>query len=211
MKNKDEHLSRHIRAIDQATITASTLVQRLRSLSRKGRSRNQPLHMNEIIQKIMEQQEHRIPARVRVDLDLDPGLPEMLANGMHLEQILLNLLDNALDVLGDQGDIRMATSLYQSSGDDEVHPDLDSGWYVQFTFADNGPGMDPDVQARVFEPFFTTHREGQKAGLGMSIVRALVRAHGGHVYCRSAPGQGTRFILFFPVTPKTHIPTPSLR
>ena len=108
-------------------------------------------------------------------------------NGQELKQVVLNLLTNALDSLGDEG--RVEVRLQSCDG------------MAELSVADNGCGIEPEVLERVFEPFFTRRRAGQGTGLGLSICYRIVSDHGGAIEARSAgPGQGATFLVRLPLS-----------
>jgi two-component system sensor histidine kinase FlrB len=109
---------------------------------------------------------------------------EMLTgNRKALVGALTNLLENALDAVGRNAN---GTGVVTLSA-------CDAGGMQVFTVRDNGPGMPPDVVAKLFQPFFTTRNEG--TGLGLAIARGVARAHGGGIDVESAPGEGTQFVM----------------
>ncbi len=126
--------------------------------------------------------------------ELDPLLPRVRGNPGELNQVWMNLIDNAIDVLPPGGEILVATS---RSADEAI---------VQVV--DNGPGMPPEVQRRAFEPFFTTKAVGDGAGLGLDIVHRIVRDHEGSVHIESAPGR-TCFEVRLPASPSEPVSKPA--
>ena len=76
------------------------------------------------------------------------------------------------------------------------------GWYVSLSISDTGPGIDPEVLPKIFEPYFTTKEDGKGSGIGLSVVHGIVKDHGGDIRVDSAPGSGTCFKVFFPVCSK---------
>ncbi len=108
------------------------------------------------------------------------------ANTMFLEQVVVNLLGNALDALSGRDDGRISLTLLQ-----------EEGLGLILSISDNGPGMSEDQQARVFEPFFTTKPVGEGVGLGLAISYSLARDMGADLSVESAPGEGTTFRLRF--------------
>lgn len=106
----------------------------------------------------------------------------MKLDSLHVQQVVLNLLENAADATLAGGAIRV-----------EVRP-TDEG--AELCVEDEGQGIPEDVQGRMFEAFYTTKQDG--TGLGLSIVRRVVDEHGGRIVCASLPGKGTRFCLTFP-------------
>jgi signal transduction histidine kinase len=114
-----------------------------------------------------------------------------------LDQVLLNLLSNAIDAVGARGTIRIATTV---ESDPAAAPGR--GPHAVVSVRDDGVGMAPDVRTRVFEPFFTTKPEGHGTGLGLSVSYAIVERHGGTIAVESAPGQGTTFVVYLPLEPR---------
>ncbi|CAD5374364.1 Putative histidine kinase [Rubrivivax sp. A210] len=117
------------------------------------------------------------------------GLPRLLCLPGHLNQVFVNLLNNALQAVQGQADGRVEVS---TRGDD-------ANLWVEI--ADNGVGIAPDVLPRVFDPFFTTRGVGRGVGLGLTVARDIVAAHDGSVQLRSAPGLGTTASVRLPLTP----------
>lgn len=115
-------------------------------------------------------------------------LPAIRGNYVKLEQVLINLLQNAIDVLEgrDDGEIRVALE------------QVDSIAIIRFT--DNGSGIAPEHQDKIFEPFFTTKEVGQGTGIGLSLVYGVVREHHGYIVCNSKQDQGTEFVISLPVS-----------
>ena len=109
-------------------------------------------------------------------------------NRTELQQVLVNLMVNAIHAMGKGGQMTLAT--------EDALRDHESG--VALCIADTGTGMAPEVRARVFDPFFTT-RLGAGTGLGLSISRQLITRYGGSIEVESTPGKGTMFRLWLPV------------
>jgi len=119
-----------------------------------------------------------------VTIDVEPDLPRVRANGGELNQVWMNLLDNALDAIGPGGHVAVA-----------ARRALDR---VVVTVVDDGPGVPEEIQARIFDPFFTTKPPGQGTGLGLDLARRLVRRYRGEITVESRPGQ-TTFSVSLPV------------
>jgi len=119
-----------------------------------------------------------------VSLDVEEGLPPVRANAGELNQVWLNLIDNALDAITDSGSVVVG-----------ARRDLDG---VEVRVVDDGPGIPPDVLPHIFDPFFTTKPPGQGTGLGLDIARRLVRSYRGDLTVESEPGR-TAFVVRLPV------------
>jgi signal transduction histidine kinase len=121
---------------------------------------------------------------VSVKIDVAPGLPPVRAIGGELNQVWMNLLDNALDAVDLGGHVVVT-----------VKPE---GRWVVVRVIDDGPGIAPELRARIFDPFFTTKPVGQGTGLGLEIARTRVRGHGGEIDFESRPGR-TEFRVSLPL------------
>jgi signal transduction histidine kinase len=123
------------------------------------------------------------PPGVTISREVEPGLPPVLADRDQALQILLNLVQNALDALAGGGALRVRVS--RAAGG------------VAFTVSDGGPGIDPGDLPRVFEPYFTTKEGG--TGLGLAIAHRIAEEHGGTLTAASRPGEGAEFRLVLPI------------
>ena len=132
-----------------------------------------------------------VPSRAECVVFLDPG---------RLGQALCNLASNARQAMLQGGELRIETRL--AAADDDIahrHPDVQGEAFAVLEVADNGPGMDADTVARLFEPFFTAKPAGEGTGLGLAMVHGFVKQSGGAVEVESRPGQGTTIRLYFPL------------
>jgi CheY-like chemotaxis protein len=134
-----------------------------------------------------------IPKRVALKLELAPDLPAVEADSSQVQQVIMNLVINAAEAIGDRpGAVTVRTSLRRL---DEGHEDLQPGDYVCLEVRDDGCGMDESTRTRIFDPFFTTKFTGR--GLGLAAVSGIVRSHHGAIRVNSAPGQGSVFEVLF--------------
>jgi two-component system, NtrC family, sensor kinase len=124
---------------------------------------------------------------IKVQLELDPNVPAVSTDRAQLQQVFLNLLDNALDATGKGGRIWITSQ-------------ADSSW-ITVKVTDSGPGVPPDLAGRIFDPFFTTKEPGQGTGLGLSISHSIMDRIGGSLELDNKPGQGATFIVRIPNLP----------
>ena len=122
-------------------------------------------------------------------INLDKDLPAVWGNAPQIRQVLMNLVINASEAIGDKEGVIQVTTSRVPAGD-----------YVRLEVSDNGCGMTEEAKAKIFDPFFTTKFAGR--GLGLAVVQGIVRAHGGVIDVVSAPGQGATFQVLLPCTPK---------
>src|SRR4029077_14430988 len=160
----------------------------------------EPVHMGHLLNALAAVLRRVLPADMRLLVFADEDLPEVSADGHAIEQILLNLVNNARDAMPDGGVLRLeASCTWISDAQRGVVGRGAASEYVCLAVDDTGMGMDEATRQRAFEPFFTTKPVGKGTGLGLATVYGLVKQHGGFVQMDSAPGAGTRLRIYFPV------------
>jgi two-component system, NtrC family, sensor kinase len=178
--------SRDLRQIVQAALRAREVVQKLLVFSRQVPPERRPVQLNQALRDSLLLLRARCArAGVRVVLQADPGLPEIVADPGQLQQVALNLCINAVQSMSRGGTMRVSTASTEGG--------------VLLVVEDEGGGMTEDVRRQIFTPFFTTKGVGQGTGLGLSVVHGIVAAHGGAIRVESEPGQGSRFEVFLPL------------
>lgn len=184
-----------LRDIIKEAQMANAIVVEVLEFVRPLRLQVERVALDEVIKESITTAEGKIPRGLtRIDVAVDPAVPELLADGHQLRQLFTNLVANAFEALGGQGAIDIRAHL--EPGDDghgEPSPPE-----VVIEVRDDGPGISPDDLERVFSPFFTTKPQG--SGLGLAIVRKVVDAHDGRIDATSVPGR-TTFKVTLPVVP----------
>jgi signal transduction histidine kinase len=137
---------------------------------------------------------------VRLQLDLTPGVSQVLADPARIEQVLLNLIVNARDAMPAGGviQVRTANIVLAAGTPRTMQIGLAPGNFVLLTVTDDGIGMDQATQARIFEPFFTTKETGRGTGLGLSTVYGIIRQTGGAIDVTSEKDRGATFCVYLP-------------
>jgi signal transduction histidine kinase len=180
-----EHPNRpDLEAVRRETVRAAGLLERFLVFARTRTTRAQRMPVEPVLREAVEVVgPAAAQAKVETGLVVEPGVPEVVADGEILRQAFLNLCVNAIQAMqpgGGRLDVRL-------------RPD---GGGVAVEFQDTGPGMAPEVRRHVFEPFFTTKASG--TGLGLAIVRQAAETHGGTVEVESEPGRGALFRVRLP-------------
>jgi signal transduction histidine kinase len=135
-----------------------------------------------------------VPATILINEEIEE-VPFILADDGQLQQVVVNLITNARQAIGDDlGMITIGVSP-ASRRSNRRH----GGDFVRLRVVDTGSGMDAETKDRVFEPFFTTKKVGEGTGLGLSVVHGIIADHGGQIEVSSRVGKGTEFIVFLPV------------
>jgi len=195
--------------IDRILERGAQLVQRLLTFGRKVEPRYRRLDLNQVVRQALALLERTIPKMISIETRLSPELPPLRGDPAQLEQVLVNLVTNAVDAMGQQGRLVVSTAAVDLNADyARSRVDAEPGTYLLLTVKDTGCGMDPQTQRRIFEPFFTTKQPGRGSGLGLSTVYGIVRAHRGHVVCESEPGRGSTFRVYLPVEGNKELETP---
>jgi len=169
------------KAADQA-LRAGQIIRRLREFVARGESERRIESLPKLIEDastlaLVGAREHGIAVTFRLDPDADL----VLADRIQIQQVLVNLMRNAIDVMSEGGAVRRLDIATAGAHDDQV----------EVTVADTGSGLAPEVARQLFQPFVTTKRKGM--GLGLSICRTIVEAHGGKIWVESPPAGGTIF------------------
>ncbi len=192
-----------VRDIERAAQRAADLTRQLLAYSGKGRFIIEPLSLSELAVEMTQLLRTVVSKRASLHLDLQHELPLVRGDSTQLRQVVMNLITNASDSLGEgEGQILLRTRLVEV-GDGPPGPmvfggPLHQGAHVVLEVADTGAGMDEETVRKIFDPFFTTKFTGR--GLGLAATIGIVRGHDGAVAVSSTPGHGTTFSLYFPVT-----------
>jgi len=202
--SSEEKRQEQLQAALQAANRAAALTQRLLTFARNHQLDWRPVSLNPIVADVVEMLRRTIDPRIRIETVCDPELWPVRSDPNQLHQVLMNLCLNARDAITPPGVIRIETRRLpagtrpRTSGLQVV-----AGDFVCLSVSDTGCGMSEEVQARIFEPFFTTKEPGKGTGLGLAMVFAIVRQHGGWIECHSQLGHGTRFDIYLPRAPVT--------
>ena len=182
-----------VASVRAAAERCARIVKTFLAMARQQEPSRQAVRIADVIRATLEVVGYNLKRDdVELTLDLEEGLPEIAADPHQLTQVFTNLLVNAGQALAGcpaPRRIALAARFDEAAG------------RLVCTVEDNGPGIPPEIASRVFEPFFTTKPEGQGTGLGLSVCRGLIEAHGGTIEVRQAERGGTRFEIRLPVTP----------
>ena len=191
----------YMQDVETAAKRASELVKQMLAYSGKGHFAVERLNVNALVAEMVHLLEVSISKNATLEHLFADGVPDIEADATQVRQIIMNLIINASDAIGDKGGIiSIATGAMECDqatlAGTCLDDDLPAGVYSYFEVSDTGEGMDRETRAKIFDPFFTTRFPGR--GLGLAAVLGIVRGHRGAIEVHSEPKRGTRFRLLFP-------------
>lgn len=180
---------------------ASDLVAKLLAFARGKSTGTEALDITSTIEESFRMLRAVIPSGIELTWSADPGLPPVAMDRVQLQQVLMNLCINARDAQDGKG--RIGIRLVSAAGESGVCQSCFqqyAGDFVCLSVSDQGPGIDPALQQRIFEPFFSTKEVGRGSGMGLAMVHGIVHEHGGHILLSANKDRGTTFNLYLPAT-----------
>jgi two-component system, cell cycle sensor histidine kinase and response regulator CckA len=197
----DVELQSHFKPILEGARRCADLTRQLMAYAGKGKLSFELIQLNHVLRETVDLVRVSVPKLVELVLDIDRPLTNIEADETQIRQVLMNLIINAGEAIGDKpGKITVRTDevlISESDFSRTTASFLRGGKYVRLLVSDDGSGMDESTQARIFDPFFTTKFAGR--GLGLASVMGIVKAHGGTIHVESDQGHGTTFTVLLPV------------
>jgi signal transduction histidine kinase len=191
----DSRLQRHVQGIRRAGENGAALIQQLLTVAKPQTDEVGLVAAGLVISEMYDLLARLAGGNIELVLNQEPGLARIRMSSAQLQRVLLNLVLNARDAMPDGGRICLTARARPQSSPPEI----------ELIVEDNGCGMDEEIQAHLFQPFFTTKAHGNGNGLGLFTVRNIVSRSGGELSVESAPGRGTRISVYLP-TAETPIP-----
>ncbi|MDD2853600.1 MAG: response regulator [Desulfuromonadaceae bacterium] len=203
--NKESPGVDNLHKIEEAAARAADLAKQMLAYSGKGKFVIENINLNLLLEDMLHMLEVSISKKAVLRLNLIPDLPSVEADATQIRQIIMNLVINASEAIGEKsGVIAVTTGCMDCNKeylkDVWLDENLTQGLYVYLEIADSGCGMDMHTLAKLFDPFFTTKFTGR--GLGMAAVLGIVRGHKGAIKVYSEPGKGTSFKILLPASGK---------
>ena len=199
-KMTPKKLSESIGAINNAVQRGAALVRQILTFARKTDILIEPMSLLEIVHELFSMLSQTFPKTIIFKEIIEKDIPYISADRTQIYQALLNLCVNARDAMSNSGCITL--SIEKRSGEQirGQFPTANQDSYLCVSVTDTGEGMDETIRSRIFDPFFTTKEKGKGTGLGLSVVFGVVQTHHGFIDVESAPGKGTTFRLYLPVS-----------
>jgi two-component system CheB/CheR fusion protein len=189
-----------LQRIRHAAIRGAEIVRQLMIYTGEESEVVEPVSVSEMVEDMLELLKVSIPKLVTMETDLDKQVPAVQGTPSQIRQVVMNLISNASEAIGDRdGVIRVTTGRMTVGGDSPLATSerVAPGDYVRLEVSDTGRGITPELRARIFDPFFTTKAAGSH-GLGLAVVQRIVQRLQGTILVSSAPGKGTTFQVLLP-------------
>ena len=196
---KDSQVHKNLGKVLEATKRGQELVARILAFGRRQHHDFASLHLKNTIEAALALLNPTIPAGVMIHFDAEREAT-ILGNQTQIHQVLVNIINNAVDAMDEEGTIQIHMAvIHKSDPFLEQFPDTIKQNYCKIEISDTGHGMDQPTMERIFEPFYTTKEVGKGTGLGLSIVHTIIKEHQGEITVSSQLGHGTTFIILLPV------------
>jgi signal transduction histidine kinase/ActR/RegA family two-component response regulator len=200
MLSSDGNISDHLNEIITASLRAKQLVQQILTFSHKEDQQQKPVKLEIIVREVLKLFRAMIPAGIQIHQNIENDCGFVLMAPTFIHQILMNLCANAYHAMKDTGgmlSITLKAVMVEEEGKEKAFG-VKSGPYLVLSVSDTGHGMDETVREKIFEPYFTTKKQGEGTGLGLSVLMGIIKRHRGYINVFSEPGKGTTFRIYLP-------------
>lgn len=197
---EDSTLRFDLEQINIAAVRGKDLVQQILTFSRQVNVEKKPVKLDQIVVEVINLIKASLPHNIEIRKNIDSGIGIILADPVHIHQIIMNLSTNAIHAMKNRGgtlEIKVDSVLVDQKTTKKIN-NLKIGVYVRIRLSDTGHGMDRRTRERIFEPFFTSKEVGSGTGLGLSVVHGIVSNYNGAITVDSTPGKGTLFTVYLP-------------
>jgi two-component system NtrC family sensor kinase len=183
-------VKKDLEKIVRSSLHAREIIKKMMLFSRQVTAQKSQVSINQVIEDSLYFYKSRCQKEgIKLDLMLMPNLPCIMADPVHINQVVLNIVVNAMQAMPDGGKLTIKT-----------HDVADK---IILCIKDTGMGMTEEVKQQIFHPFFSTKVAGQGLGLGLSVVQGIINEHGGSISVVSEPEKGTEFTISFPINLET--------
>ena len=209
---QDSDLRKYIEAIKDSGNRAAAVVADLLTVARGVASEQEIVCLNNLVESYLSSPEYKTLASqfpdIRLTFNPAPDLPDCKLSTIHMQKVLMNLINNAFEAIETEGNVVISTGECYINRDKPPKGTelLEAGRYAILKISDNGPGISPQDINHIFEPFYSKKVMGRSGtGLGLAVVWSTVQEHGGTVVVESEEGKGTTFAIYLPVTSESGV------
>ncbi len=210
LSDRADEEAKMLEAIQSAALRAGELTQNLLTFSSRQQLRPQTLALDPLVRDLVRQFRRRLDKKIEIKTEVEANLPPITADPGQLENALTNLMSNAVQAMSDGGALTISCRHFEQ--DTAKIANLTKGkQYLSVAVSDSGTGMEPEILAQAFDPFFTTDPDSKRSGLGLSMVYGFAQQSGGQIELVSHPGIGTEARLILPVAERLEKQSAALR
>ncbi|MCL7489375.1 MAG: response regulator [Desulfobulbaceae bacterium] len=179
---------------------AKDLVQHILTFSRQSQKEYGPIQVHLVVKEALKLLRATIPTTIEIRENIDPRCGSIISEPTAIHQIVMNLCTNACHVMENTGGTMEVTLAPVTLSREETmnHPDVETGPYIRLSVRDTGTGIDPSTLGRIFEPYFTTKKQGEGTGMGLAVLHGIVTGHRGMINVESTLGKGAVFHVYLP-------------
>jgi PAS domain S-box-containing protein len=195
-----DKIKANLQEILQAGKRAQDAVRQILTFTRSIDQLEERVQVHLILKEVLNLIRPSLPATIKIRTRIDDRSGAVLADPTQIHQVIMNLCTNACQAMQERGGVLEVSLDNTLLGGYETgsSPQLPPGSYLRLVVSDTGPGMEPQVRERIFEPYFTTKEQGEGTGLGLAVVHGIVSRLGGAIMVESNPGQGSSFQVYLP-------------
>lgn len=196
---EDSSLQDYVLEILGASKRAKALVQQILAFSRQSAQEKTAVRIQGILNEVIRFSRASLPSTITVKTSVDKKCRPVLADPTQIHQVAMNLMTNAFHAMEENGG-ELFISLCEMAVTEDIprSSSLQCGIYAHLSVSDTGCGIDPSIQDKIFNPYFTTKEKGKGTGIGLAVVHGIIKSHGGNIELESEPGKGTTFDIFLP-------------
>ena len=202
MGHPEESIINNLEETRTACLRAKGMIHQLLSFSRKTDQTNEPVPISEIVNESISLLRSSLPTTIEIKKELEISSDTILSDPSLIHQTLINLCTNASHAMQKEGGlltVELKTRTFRKTYAKTI-PKLKKGRYAELTVKDTGCGIQEEIIHQIFDPYFTTKEIGKGTGMGLSVVHGIAVRHGGGIRVESAPGKGSIFQVYFPIT-----------
>jgi PAS domain S-box-containing protein len=189
-----------LKVVLEAGHRAKELVKQILAFSRHREQELKPIRINHIINEALKFLRASLPMSIEIRQHIEAETGIVSADHTQIQQVLMNFCTNAAQAMREQGGVLEVRLIDVDLDYEEAarHPELSPGPYVRLTVSDTGCGMERVLMERIFDPYFTTKKEGEGTGMGLAVSHGIIKSYGGAITVDSEPGKGSAFQVFLP-------------
>lgn len=186
--------------VHKAGLRGKTLVKQFLTISRQNEQPQKPVDLSAVVDECLQLLRATLPTTIELRQHMEDNMGMISADPTQMNQVIMNLCTNSRDAMLDRGGVLDISLNAVELRENEVrqYPGLKPGRYVKVLVADTGSGMSREVLDRIFDPFYSTKKQGKGTGLGLSIAHGIIKNHGGNISVNSIQGVGTTFTILLP-------------